>query len=92
MAPNWSLVLVSAALLINAKFGVVSEYLEVCDHVLHLLIAFFQALGAGFEAREAWMRRLLAIDGGGASTSPLNALGQGTERQICTAPVGDAAQ
>ena len=50
------------AILINAKFGVVSEFLEVCGHVLHLLIAFFQSLGAGFEAREAWMRRLLAID------------------------------
>jgi hypothetical protein len=57
------------ALLINAKFGVVSEYLEVCAHVLHLLIAFFGALGASFEARDAWMRRLLAIDAGGDASS-----------------------
>jgi hypothetical protein len=65
------------ALLINAKFGAVSGYLEVCAHVLHLLIAFFQSLGAAFEAREAWMRRLLAIDpggnaaGGGGAAQPL---------------------
>jgi hypothetical protein len=67
------------ALLINAKFGLVSDYLEVCGHVLHLLIGFFQALGASFEARELWMRRLLTIDAGGDASSAAAASAHGRD-------------
>ena len=52
------------ALLVNAKFDAMHMYLDTCVHVLQFMMNFLAGLGASFEVREAWMRRLLAIDSG----------------------------
>ena len=54
------------ALLANAKFDAIDQYLDTCAHVLQFMMNFLAGLGAAFELREAWMRRLLAIDSGAA--------------------------